>query len=396
MQRAILHLDMDAFYASVEEHDFPELTGQPVIVGGSLERGVVCACSYPARGYGVRSAMAMSKAVKLCPQAILRPVRMNRYREVSQQIFAVFHEFTDRVEPLSIDEAFLDVSDCRRLHGEPLDIAKAIISRVKHRTGLTISAGVAPNKFLAKLVSSRCKPAGLEELKPGQVDCYLAPLPVEVLWGVGPKTADKLQHLGIRKIEELRRLDRNYLKRHFGQIGGMLYDLSRGIDTRQVVGTAEPQSMGAEATFAVDLGTSEALERELLKLAVEVSSRVRRAGRRGRKLVLKIKHADFSQLSRHATLEAGIDTTAQVYRMAKQLLHKNWSRPRPVRLLGIYLAELVPSNEGLLQLFGDDQERYRALDQAIDSLQTRFGEAPVQPATILESEGSDQVGKRNR
>lgn len=396
MPRAIIHLDMDAFYASVEELDFPELSGQPVIVGGSLDRGVVCACSYPARRYGVHSAMSMAKATRLCPQAVIRPVRMKRYREVSRQIFALFAEFTDRIEPLSIDEAFLDVSDCRRLHGEPLTIAKTIITRVKQQTGLTVSAGVAPNKFLAKLVSARCKPAGLEELKPDQIDGYLAPLPVEVLWGVGRKTAEKLQHLGIRQVAELRQLDREYLRRHFGQAGGVLYDLCRGIDTRQVVSTVEAQSMGAEATFATDLYTPAALQRELLKLAVEVSGRVRGADRQGRKLVVKIKYADFSQMSRHMTLAVGIDTTEQVYQLARQLLHDNLMVHQPVRLLGIYLADLVRSSEGLQQLFGREQERYRALDKAIDTLQQRFGAAPIKRATLLEAEGSDDPGKADR
>jgi len=396
MPRAIIHLDMDAFFASVEQRDDPLLVGQPVIVGGSLERGVVCACSYEARAYGVHSAMAMARALQLCPSARVRSVRKGRYQEVSRQILAIFGEFTDRVEPLSIDEAFLDVSGCERLLGEPLKIARAIIARVRRETGLTVSAGVATNKFLAKLASSRCKPAGLLELKPEQIDAYLLPLPIEALWGVGPKTAEQLHRFGIRNVAELRQLERSTLENRLGQLGGVLYELSRGLDEREVVSPSEPHSIGAEETFATDLSASEDLNRELLQLAVKVSRRVRRAGLRGSRLMLKIKYADFSQTSRSSTVPEGLATTDSVFQTAKRLLLDHRQGQRSVRLLGIYLAEFVTETSGQQSLFADDQVRERSLDTALDTLQERFGDAGIKRATLLESEKSAGGRKQPR
>jgi len=392
MQRAIIHLDMDAFFASVEQLDDPRLAGQPVIVGGSLDRGVVCACSYEARAYGVHSAMAMAKAVRLCPSAIVRPVRKGRYQEVSRQIFAIFGEYTDRVEPLSIDEAFLDVSGCERLLGTPPAIARAIIARVKQETGLTVSAGVAQNKFLAKLASSRCKPAGLLVLEPEQVDAYLLSLPIEALWGVGPKTAEQLHRHGIRSVAELRQLERSSLETRLGQLGGVLYELCRGRDEREVERPSEPHSIGAEETFTADLSAAEDLNRELLQLAVKVSGRVRRAGLRGRRLTLKIKYADFSQMSRSRTVAAGLATTDPVFQTAKRLLLDHRQGQRPVRLLGIYLADFVTETSGQQALFADDQASKRSLDAAIDTLQERFGDAGIKRATLLE--GSSSANRR--
>jgi len=394
--RAIIHLDLDAFYASVEQLDFPELAGRPVIVGGSFERGVVCACSYEARAFGVRSAMAMAKAARLCPAAEVRPVRMARYKELSERVFAVFRRFTDRVEPLSIDEAFLDVTGCERLYGSPLEIARNIILEVNQSCGLIVSAGVAPNKFLAKLASSRSKPAGLLEIKPEQVDAFLLPLPVESIWGVGPKTAESLHRLGIRTVAQLRRLDRSALEGQFGQAGGLLFELSRGIDDRKVLRDMEIQSMGAEETFAADLTSEHELNREMLRLAVKVSGRVRRAGLRGRKLSLKIKYADFSQVSRSTTVSNGVDTTELVYRLAKKLLREHRRSGRSIRLLGIYLSDWVPPTGGQQGLFGDEQSRERSLDAAIDQVQTRFGATGVVRGTLLETDGSEERRKRRR
>jgi DNA polymerase-4 len=394
--RSIIHLDMDAFYASVEQQDFPELRGYPVVVGGSLERGVVCACSYEARAYGIRSAMALAKALRLCPAAQVRPVRMWRYKELSQEIFAIFHEFTDRVEPLSIDEAFLDVSQCERLHGAPLEIARQIIAKVRQRTGLTVSAGIAPNKFLAKLASSTCKPAGLLELQPEQVETFLLPLPIESLWGVGRKTAEHLHRFGIRTIAQLRQLDRAILEQHLGQAGGLLYELSRGIDPREVVSGETAKSLGAEETFAADLVAEAELNRELLKLSITVSRRVRRSGCQGRKLLLKVKYADFSQFSRSTTIEAGIDTTEQVYQLAKKLLREHRLNNRPVRLLGIYLADLIPRASGQHELFSAQHDKERALDEAIDTLERRFGPGGVSRASVLEEDPSANRRKQPR
>lgn len=388
MPRAIIHLDMDAFFASVEQLDDPRLVGQPVIVGGSLERGVVCACSYEARAYGVHSAMAMAKALKLCPAALVRPVRKERYQEISRQVFAIFREYTDRVEPLSNDEAFLDVTGCERLLGGPLEIARTIIARVKQETGLTVSAGVAANKFLAKLASSRCKPAGLLELKPEQVDAYLQPLPIEALCGVGPKTAEQLHQYGVRSVAELRKLERSTLENRLGQLGGTLYELCRGMDDREVVSASEPHSIGAEETFAVDLLAEVDLNRELLRLATKVTRRVRHTGLTGRKMVLKIKYADFSQVSRSVTLGDGLDTTELVYQSAKRLLHSQRDAQRSIRLLGLYFSDFQAADAGQQDLFGGEQARNRSLDAALDVLQERFGAAGVIRATLIKNDRS--------
>ena len=396
MQQAIIHLDMDAFFASVEQVDDPRLVGQPVIVGGSPERGVVCACSYEARAYGVHSAMAMAKALKRCPAALVRPVRKERYRQVSRQIFTIFCEFTDRVEPLSIDEAFLDVTGCERLLGAPLEIARTIIARVKQETGLTVSAGVAANKFLAKLASSRCKPAGLLELKPEQVDAYLLPLPIEALWGVGPKTAGQLHQHGVRTVADLRKLARSTLENRLGQLGGTLYELCRGMDEREVISASEPQSIGAEETFAVDLLAEADLNRELLQLATQVTRRVRRSGRSGRTLQLKIKYADFSQVSRSATFDRGEDSTETVYQTAKRLLHIHRHPQRPIRLLGLYLSDFQVADTGQQELFGKEPGRNRSLDAALDSLQERFGAAGATRATLIRGGASTNGRKQPR
>jgi DNA polymerase IV len=393
MTRSIIHLDMDAFYASVEQLDYPDLRGLPVVVGGSLERGVVCACSYEARAYGLRSAMAMAKAIRLCPEVRIRPVRMWRYKELSQEIFSIFHQYTDRVEPLSIDEAFLDVSGSERLLGAPLEIARTIIAKVRQQTGLTVSAGVAPNKFLAKLASSRCKPAGLLELQPGQIEAFLLPLPVECLWGVGRKTAEYLHKLGIRTVAQLRQLERSTLEQQLGLAGGQLFELSRGIDSRAVVTGETAKSMGAEETFSTDLVGETELNRELLKLAVTVSRRIRRASCQGRKLLLKVKYADFTQVSRSTTMDAGIDTTEQVYQRAKKLLHDHRLCNRPVRLLGIYLADLTQVASGQGELFSAQHEKERVLDEAIDTLERRFGQGGVCRAATLET-GPSATGRK--
>jgi len=277
-----------------------------------------------------------------------------------------------------------------------LEIARNIIHEVKQSCGLTVSAGVAPNKFLAKLASSRSKPAGLLEIKPEQVDAFLLPLPVESIWGVGPKTAESLHRLGIRTVAQLRRLDRSALEGQFGQAGGLLFELSRGIDDRKVLRDMEIQSMGAEETFAADLTSEHELNREMLRLAVKVSGRVRRAGLRGRKLSLKIKYADFSQVSRSTTVSNGVDTTELVYRLAKKLLREHRRSGRSIRLLGIYLSDWVPPTGGQQGLFGDEQSRERSLDAAIDQVQTRFGATGVVRGTLLETDGSEERRKRRR
>jgi len=388
MSNSIIHLDMDAFFASVEQHDRPELRGRPVIVGGGLDRGVVSACSYEARPFGVRSAMPMRRALRLCPQATVLPVRMARYQEVSAQVFAIFARYTDRIEPLSVDEAFLDVAGSRRLFGAAAEIAARIRAEVRQELGLAVSAGVAPNKFLAKLASEGAKPDGLLEIAPEEVDAFLLPLPVERLWGVGAKAAEKLQRLGCRSVADLRRLPQAQLERLFGAWGGRLYHLARGEDERAVEVEQEAKSLGAEETFARDSWDAEALRRVLLAQAEKVAARLRRRGLAARVVTLKVRYGDFETLTRRQTLAQPTAAGLDLYRAGCELLARTAAGERPVRLLGLSAGDLEPAASGQAELF-PDRERLRQaeLDRALDRLQERFGAAQVLRASLLE--GSD-------
>jgi DNA polymerase-4 len=389
MTRTILHLDMDAFYASVEQGDRPQLRGRPVIVGGSPERGVVCACSYEARPYGVRSAMAMAQAIRLCPRAVVLPVRMERYREVSRNVFEVFSRFTDRVEPLSIDEAFLDVTGCERLFGEPRAIAARIKAEVRAATALTVSAGVAPNKFLAKLASDFGKPDGLVEVRPGEVDEFLLPLPLSRLWGVGRVTAGELERRGLRTVADVRRLGRQHLKQLLGSAGEHLYRLCRGEDDRPVAATEAVKSVGHEETYPFDLWDRQELRRELLALSEKVSRRLRRLELVGRCVTLKLKYADFAITTRSRTVTAGLDHAPTIYREALSLLEKTEAGRRPVRLLGISASLLEARESGQVEMFGEEQRlRMKNLDRAVDRLRDRYGELGIQRAALLEGPDS--------
>ena len=393
MTNHIIHLDMDAFYASVEQRDNPELRGRPVVVGGSLERGVVSACSYEARPFGVRSAMPMRRAVRLCPEAVVLPVRMARYREVSGQVFSIFARYTDRIEPLSVDEAFLDVAGCERLFGPAVAIAARIRREVRAELGLAVSAGVAPNKFLAKLASESAKPDGLLEIAPEQVDAFLLPLPVERIWGVGAKAAEQLRRLGCRSVKDLRRLPESQLVHLFGVWGSRLYRLARGEDDRQVEVDQSAKSFGAEETFAVDQTSRETLQRQLLAQAEKVAARLRRQGLAGRVVTLKIRYSDFETVTRRQTLAEPTANGLLFYRAALVLLERTEAGRRPVRLLGLSAGELESAAQGQSSLFPDEEARRLAdLDQSLDRLAARFGNRPVRRACLLESDAEDNEG----
>jgi DNA polymerase-4 len=387
-QRNIIHLDLDAFYASVEQQDFPELRGRPVVVGGSVERGVVCACSYEARGFGVRSAMAMARALRLCPKAVVRPVRMARYQEVSREVFAIFARYTDRIEPLSVDEAFLDVSGCEKLFGPAPRIAEVIRQAVREETGLTISAGVARNMFLAKLGSEHAKPDGMFVV-PDPPESFLLPLPLGRLWGVGPVMLGRLENLGLRTVGDLRRLSRERLTKLFGATGEHLFHLAQGVDHRQVETSAEAKSIGHEDTFDRDLWDREEMRRALLDLAERVALRLRRHGLTGSTLILKVKYADFTTVTRSRTLTAGLDHAMDIHRVAVELLDRTAAGQQAVRLLGISLGRLEDSAGEQGSLFGAEaRRRQMALDQAVDQVRRRFGAAGVRRASLLDRDQS--------
>jgi DNA polymerase-4 len=350
--KAIIHLDMDAFYAAVEVLDNPALRGKPVIVGGSEKRGVVSSASYEAREFGVHSAQPVATAMRLCPRGIFLPVRMSRYREVSDRVFEIFNHYTPLVEPLSIDEAFLDVTGCGKLFGFPEEIAKMIKRQVVKEIGITVSAGVAPSKFVAKIASDLQKPDGLTMVREDQVKAFLESLPIDKLWGVGKATQKALAMLGIRTIGDLSRFPADVLERNFGKHGTHLHLLSHGIDDREVEVIREVKSIGHEETFLHDLMDIEVVRKELLSLATRVSRRLRSEEVVGKTVTLKVKYHDFVQATRSETLPEATEDGGEIFRRCCGLLKKTEVGKRPVRLLGISVSQLcAPSEEKQLSLF---------------------------------------------
>ena len=382
----IIHFDMDAFYPSVEILDNPALKGRPVIVGGSKERGVVSSASYEARRFGVHSAQPVAKAKRLCPDGVFLPVRMSRYQEISKQVFEIFCRFTPLVEPLSIDEAFLDVTGSIRLFGQPEDIAKQIKQIVLTETGLTVSAGVAPSKFVAKIASDIDKPDGLTAVHPDGVRDFLDPLPVKKMWGVGKVTQLILSQLNIHTFRELRQTPVEVLEKKIGKHGVKIHLLAMGIDERDVIPDHDVKSIGHEQTFSQDIISLNVTQKELLALTNKVARRMRHKGLKGKTITLKVKYFDFVQITRSATLPKYIDDGFEIYSVACRLLKKTEVAKKPIRLLGISLSQLSFSGIGAqLSLFDQDpssQKRQR-LNIALDSLYEKFGDKSVVPGTLL-------------
>ncbi len=384
--RAIIHLDMDAFYAAVEVLDDPELKGKPVIVGGSKERGVVSSASYEARKFGVHSAQPIATAARLCPQGVFLPVRMWRYQEISQQIFKIFQRFSPLVEPLSLDEAFLDVTGSTRLFGTPEEIARKIKEQVVEETGLTVSAGVAPSKFVAKIASDMQKPDGLTIVPEGKVEEFLEPLPIEKLWGVGKATRKILAHLGVRTIGDLGLLSSKLLVRKLGKQGLHLYLLAKGVDEREVEPEREVKSVGHEDTYPIDISDVEEARKQLLSLATRVAKRLRGYGLVGKTVTLKVKYYDFVQITRSITLGEPTDDNRKIFQTCCDLLEKTEVGRRPVRLLGISLSQLSDSDETKqLALFAvEEPDRSRRLNKALDTISEKFGDKAIVLGTLLE------------
>jgi len=389
VQTPILHVDMDAFYAAVEQRDRPELRGKPVIVGGSAEsRGVVCAASYEARPFGVHSAMPTVTARRLCPQGIFLPVRMRHYAEISQQIQEIFRSFTPLVEPLSLDEAFLDVRGCEGLFGPAPEIARKIKKRIKEATGLIASVGVAANKFLAKLASDLGKPDGFVVLEPQRVQQVLAPLPVGRIWGVGVKAEKRLHALGIKTIGQLGAFPETSLAEHFGEAGRHMWQLAHGQDDRRVVPDEKAKSVSTETTFAHEIGDREVLRSCLLDLTDHLGRRLRRQKVRARTVELKLRTADFQTYIRSMTLDEPTDLTELIWKTALGLFQERvpdeWL---PLRLLGVGAAGLIRDQAMQGSLFEDGwQARQRALDQTMDAIRTQFGNEAIRRARGLEQD----------
>jgi DNA polymerase-4 len=344
--RKIIHVDMDAFYASVEQRDDPRLSGRPVVVGGQPNsRGVVAACSYEARAFGVRSAMPTSKAARLCPEAVFVRPRMSRYVEVSRQIRELFHGVTDLVEPLSLDEAYLDVTQNHL--GEPMAgrIARDLRQAIKQRTGLTASAGVGPSKLVAKIASDVNKPDGLCIVPPADVLDFLAPLPVTRLWGVGPKTAERLAELNLRTVADIRRVEPQLLERKLGRYGPFLYGMAFGEDARVVETGRAPKSRGSETTFAQDVVDLETLLETLGGLCAEVADELGKSELRARTITLKLRYADFTTITRSRSVTQAVRDAEGVLATARDLLLQHTEAgARPVRLIGVSAGTLLSAD----------------------------------------------------
>jgi DNA polymerase-4 len=376
-QRTILHADLDAFFASVEVLDCPELRGKPVIVGGAPERrGVVAAASYEARAFGVRSAMSTRQALRLCPEAVLLPPRFDRYVEASRHVFAIFESYSPLVEPLSLDEAFLDLTGCERLLGPPEGVGRAIKDRVHRETGLVASVGIAPNKLLAKLASDLRKPDGFVVVRPGEEADFLADLPVGRLWGVGKVTQEALQKLGIALVRDLRQAPEDLLRRNFGPAGAAhLTAMAWGRDDRPVQPEGQAKSIGAETTFAEDVADAAELGRQLDLLVDRVAQRLRRHGLRASTARLKARYPDFATVTRSVALAAPACATSELRRVAREMLERRLGRAgRPLRLIGFTAAGLSRDGEGQIDLFGDPAlARAERVDQLMDRLKAKHG-----------------------
>ena len=396
-ERSILHVDMDAFFVSVELLRRPELRGQPVVVGGEGDRGVVAAASYEARHYGIHSAMPSVRARRLCPHAVFLPGDHAHYGEVSTRVMAIFRSFTPLVEPISLDEAFLDVTGSRRLKGTAVEIAHAIRAEVAEQEGLTCSVGVAPTKFVAKLASEAAKPTagkdgprpglGVKVVDPADVLRFLHPLPVQALWGVGPKTLEKLTSRGIRTVGDLAALPEDDAARHLGDANGRhLRRLAHGIDDRAVEPDLRPKSIGHEETFARDHHRLDPLRRELVRMADAVAARLRDHGFAGRTVTIKVRFHDFRTITRSVTLPTAIDAGPAVARAAKALLDQV-DPASGVRLLGVSVSHLTDG--GARQLTLDDVEApgWDDATKAIDEIRRRFGDDAIVPATLRDEHG---------
>lgn len=335
MERKIIHIDMDQFYAAVEQRDNPELRGKPIAVGHDAERGVVATASYEARPFGVHSALSIQVAKRRCPQLVIVEPHFRKYKEVSAQIHAVFREYTDLIEPLSLDEAFLDVTDNKRGIALAVDCAREIKQRIRQETGLTASAGVSYCKFLAKIASDWRKPDGLFVIHPDIAQQFIGQLDVQRIWGIGKKTAEHLHRMGVFTGSDLHRLSLQHLTQEFGKMGRVFYDFARGIDNRPVVSEWERKSVSCERTFATDLSESSAVIINLYQTMLELVERIARSQFEGHTLTLKVKFNDFQQITRSTTVDYILRTKDQILPLAKRLMGEVDYRQHPIRLIGL-------------------------------------------------------------
>ncbi len=380
----ILHVDMDAFFVAVELLERPELVGKPVIVGFPEGRSVVLSASYEARKSGVRSAMPMSSAMRMCPRAVVIEPVHRKYYDVSARLMDIFRTVTDLVEPLSVDEAFLDVAGAIRRLGSPAEIGAAIRRQIRAELGITASVGIASTKFVAKIASARCKPDGMLLIPAKDTVAYLHTLPVQALWGVGAKTVDVLAKLGIHTVADVAGTPLPVMKRALGATGEHVHNLSWGIDPRPVTPVREEKSLGAETTFATDTNDEALLRRELLRLAHKTGARLRASGQVARTVALKLKYSDFSTITRSRTLGTPIDSAQLLYAEAVSMLNRLGSRPLSLRLIGLRAEGLELAGEATLQLSLERRaDNWRDAEIALDAVDAKFGSSSLVPARLL-------------
>ncbi len=384
----ILHVDMDAFYASVSELDYPQYRGKPLVVGAGA-RGVVLSANYAARKFGIRAAMPVSRAQRMAPSAVFIHPDHERYSEVSRRVMEIFFEFTPYVEPLSLDEAFLDVTGSRRLFGTGREIATSIRKRVFEQEKITCSVGIATTKFIAKLASGRCKPDGMLEIAHDRVLTFLHPLPVSEIWGVGPKTNEELQRLGLRTVADIAHTPLETLKRALGENAGVsLYELAWARDYREVVPDAPEKSISAAETFPTDLDNPEEILREYLRLCERATSRLRDKGLFAKTISIKVRFGDFTTINRSKTLPLPIDSTHDVYEVVKGLYEALRIERARLRLVGVSLENL---SEGapVQMMLGEREKGWREAEGAMDKARERFGHGSVRPARLINPSAED-------
>ena len=387
-QATILHVDMDAFYASVAELDNPQYKGKALVVGAGV-RGVVLSANYEARKFGIRAAMPVGRAKRMAPHAIFIAPEHHRYAEISERVMTIFNSFTPLVEPISLDEAFLDVTGAQKLFGDGREIAAKIRAQVEQQEGITCSVGIAQSKFIAKLASQHCKPNGMLEIKSDRILEFLHPLPVRALWGVGPKTAESLDRLGLHTVADIANTPRSTLVRALGDATGeSLYELAWGRDYRNVIPDEPEKSIGNEETFARDIDSPEEILAEFLRMAEKATARLRERGLFAKTVTMKIKFADFTTLSRAKTLPIGIDGTHETYEIVKKLYLALNNEGARIRLVGVSLSNLLDEAPVQLEL-GARERGWRDADTAIDKAKARFGGGSVRPGRLITGDSGD-------
>lgn len=394
--RIIAHVDMDSFFTAIEVHDDPALRGKPVIVGADPKngrgRGVVSAASYEARRFGVHSAMPISQAYRLCPRGVFLLGRMNRYVELSDQVMAILRGFSPMIEQVSVDEAFLDLSGCRRLHGAPREMGIKIKGAVRDRTGLTASVGIGPNKLVAKIASDLRKPDGLVVVAPGEVTGLLENLPIRRLWGVGPKTEGELFKLGLRTIGQLAAVSPGLLERRFGESGRWLRDRANGRDDDPVCTGRKEKSLGREITFERDTGDRGLVMRTLLELCDDVAARLRRHGLRGRTITLKIRYQGFETHTFRSTVPSPTDNANEMYERANSLFERRDQPERKLRLIGVTVSNFDDRTgpDDLFERCDAARRKRRIVDITLDAIKAKFGQDAVVRAGTLDRTTAEQ------